>query len=106
MEILGFLILVIWAVPMFVSMACDRNSPATLGTTMASNAGSVGLLFLSDWLYSHGYVVLGFVVLALIPVFYVGLWTLSSETFGGHLLHMLRLGPKPKVKRSKPRRRR
>ena len=99
--ILGFAFLVFWLTPMFVSMGYDRDHISTISATIFSNLISFGLLMLGSWLHGLGSVWAFWLSIILIPFTYYGIWIVSSETFGGYLLHLLRFGPARKPKKSK-----
>lgn len=85
MELLGFLIVIVWALPMFVSVIRDNDAITTLTGIMISNIGALLILYLSTELQSLLSLPKSELwLLIYIPILisaYWGIWALFSDSF-------------------------
>lgn len=81
MELVGFLLVVLWAAPMIMSMAFDKDHSSTLGGVMLSNIA----LFATIWLLSNvGLPSSAWWAVLFAPLlagFYFGIWCIFSSYF-------------------------
>lgn len=87
MELIGFLLIVLWAAPMFISMGCDSDHSSTLGGVMLSNAALFGTLWLLSKLGLPPSLWWAALLVPLLAVIYFGIWCIFSNRFS-HLVQV------------------
>lgn len=89
MEILGFLIVVIWLLPMFMSMTKDNDASMTQGGVIIINIilvlAIMGIKELHQFLELPKSPWLGVVIFPLLIGLYVGMWCFFSPAFAKFL---------------------
>ncbi|MGA4422867.1 hypothetical protein ACI2UY_22265 [Ralstonia nicotianae] len=93
MDLVGFLVVVLWALPMLLSMGADNDHESTLAGTIFSNAVVFGEIWLFSRLLSR-FQPSEWWLLLIIPILigsYLGIWFVYSEKFNRLLRDVFRI---------------
>lgn len=107
-DIVGFLVVALWALPMLLSMGTDNDHPLTLGGTMFSNAAVAGEIWAmsklpAGWPASGWWLIpIGLILV----VTYFGIWCVFSEKFSGLVGSIFRKKAVKAVKDGRPKKHR
>lgn len=81
MNLIGILLVALWAVPILVSMGCDRDHVSTLGGVMLSNVALFGTMWIISKLSLPSSIWWAVLFVPTFATIYYGIWCMSSDRF-------------------------